>query len=52
VEDDGIGMEVPPPHKGTGLKLIEGFAQQVQGRIEYAAVGKGARTVLCFPIAT
>lgn len=51
VEDDGEGMEVPPPHKGLGLTLIEGFVQQIQGRIEYVPVASGSRALLCFPIA-
>jgi hypothetical protein len=38
VEYDGIGMEVPPPNKEFGLQLIEGLAQQVQGRIEYVSM--------------
>jgi two-component sensor histidine kinase len=50
VEDDGRGMEVPP-RKGVGLRLIEGFAQQIQGRIEYPQVEKGSKIVLCFPFA-
>jgi two-component sensor histidine kinase len=49
VEDDGKGMDVPPK-KGLGLTLIEGFAQQIQGRVEYIKLDKGSRAVLCFPV--
>ena len=51
VEDDGKGMELPPK-KGFGLSLVEGFAQQIQGRLDYVEVDSGSRTVLCFPVAT
>jgi two-component sensor histidine kinase len=50
VEDDGRGMSVPPD-KGLGLSLVEGFAQQIQGRVEYAKVETGSRIVMCFPVA-
>jgi two-component sensor histidine kinase len=50
VEDDGKGMELPPK-KGLGLTLVEGFAQQIQGRVEFVKVEAGSRTVLCFPVA-
>ena len=50
VEDDGKGMALPPK-KGTGLRLVEGFAQQIQGRITFAKAETGTRTVLCFPFA-
>jgi two-component sensor histidine kinase len=50
VEDDGRGMELPPK-PGLGLKLVEGLAQQIQGRVQYEKVETGSRTVLCFPVA-
>jgi two-component sensor histidine kinase len=50
VEDNGKGMDVPPK-KGVGLALVEGFAQQIQGRIEYAKVDAGSKIILCFPVA-
>jgi two-component sensor histidine kinase len=50
VEDDGKGMKLPPK-QGLGLKLVEGFAQQVAGRLEYVPVESGARITLCFPVA-
>jgi two-component sensor histidine kinase/putative methionine-R-sulfoxide reductase with GAF domain len=50
VQDDGKGITIPPK-KGLGLTLVEGFAQQIQGRIEFAKVDTGTRTVLCFPVA-
>ncbi len=49
VEDDGKGMPIPP-RKGLGLSLVDGFAQQIQGRIDYVDVKTGTRTVLCFPV--
>lgn len=50
VEDDGRGMDLPP-EKGLGLTLVEGFAQQIQGRIEFVQVESGSRTIFCFPVA-
>lgn len=50
VEDNGKGMPLPPK-KGRGLTFVEGFAQQIQGRLEYAKVETGSRTTLCFPVA-
>jgi two-component sensor histidine kinase len=50
VEDDGKGVDVPP-QKGIGLSLVEGFAQQIQGRVEYQKVETGTRIVLYFPVA-
>jgi two-component sensor histidine kinase len=50
VEDDGKGMSLPPK-KGLGFTLIEGFAQQIQGRVEYAKVDVGSKVILCFPVA-
>jgi two-component sensor histidine kinase len=50
VEDNGGGMDIPPK-KGVGLTLVEAFAQQIQGRIEFVPVESGSRTVLCFPVA-
>ena len=46
VEDDGKGMSLPPK-KGLGLALVEGFAQQIQGRVDYAKVDVGSKVVLC-----
>jgi two-component sensor histidine kinase len=40
-----------PPKKGLGLTLVEGFAQQIQGRVEYAKVDVGSKVILCFPVA-
>jgi two-component sensor histidine kinase len=50
VEDDGIGMTIPP-RKGLGLSLVDGFAQQIQGRVSYEKVETGSRAILCFPAA-
>jgi two-component sensor histidine kinase len=50
VEDDGKGMEIPPK-KGVGLSLVEGFAQQIQGRFTFEKVETGSRAVLRFPVA-
>jgi two-component sensor histidine kinase len=49
VQDDGKGMQIPP-RKGLGLSLVEAFAQQIQGRVDYVKVDTGTRTVLCFPV--
>lgn len=49
VDDNGRGMDLPPK-KGLGLTLIEAFAQQIQGRVEFVPVDIGARTVLWFPV--
>jgi two-component sensor histidine kinase len=49
VQDDGKGMS-SPPRKGLGLTLVDGFAQQIQGRIKLEKVETGTRTVLCFPV--
>jgi two-component sensor histidine kinase len=50
VQDDGAGIALPLK-KGLGLTLIEKLADQIQGRIEYAPIKIGTRTVLCFPVA-
>jgi two-component sensor histidine kinase len=50
VQDDGRGMTSPPAKKGLGLTLVDGFAQQIQGRVEFEKVETGTRTVLCFPV--
>jgi hypothetical protein len=44
------GMSLPPK-KGLGLALVEGFAQQIQGRVDYAKVDVGSIVVMCFPVA-
>jgi two-component sensor histidine kinase/putative methionine-R-sulfoxide reductase with GAF domain len=49
VEDDGKGLKLPPK-KGLGLTLVEGFAQQIQGRIEYVPVETGCKIIFCFPV--
>jgi two-component sensor histidine kinase len=48
VEDNGNGMKLPP-NKGLGLSLVEGFVQQIQGRVEYVHVEAGSKTTFCFP---
>jgi two-component sensor histidine kinase len=48
VEDNGRGMKLPP-NKGLGLSLVEGFAQQIQGRVEFVPVETGSKTTFCFP---
>jgi two-component sensor histidine kinase/putative methionine-R-sulfoxide reductase with GAF domain len=50
VEDNGRGMPLPP-RKGVGLNLVEAFAQQIQGRVEFVKMDAGAKSVLCFPVA-
>jgi two-component sensor histidine kinase len=49
VEDNGRGMKVPP-NKGLGLTLVEGFAQQIQGHVEYVKADVGSKVTCCFPI--
>lgn len=51
VDDNGKGMELPPK-KGMGLTLIDNLARQIQGRVEHVKVESGAKTVICFPVAT
>ncbi|HVY59807.1 MAG TPA: histidine kinase dimerization/phosphoacceptor domain -containing protein [Xanthobacteraceae bacterium] len=48
IEDDGKGMPSAPT-PGLGLKLVEGFARQLGGRVEYERLEKGFRTFLRFP---
>lgn len=50
VEDDGRGM-VESGRRGSGLSLVESFAQQLGGRVERAPVPRGTQTVLRFPYA-
>jgi two-component sensor histidine kinase len=49
VEDDGPGLDIPPK-RGFGLTLVEAFAQQIQGRVEYEKLDPGSRIKLCFPV--
>jgi two-component sensor histidine kinase len=49
VQDNGKGMAIPP-NKGLGLSLVEGFAHQIQGRVEYAKADPGSLIILYFPI--
>jgi two-component sensor histidine kinase len=49
VEDDGRGMG-PPREGGLGLKLIDAFVTQLDGRIEQEPVAKGTRTRVQFPL--
>jgi two-component sensor histidine kinase len=49
VEDNGRGMG-PPRKGGLGLKLIDAFVNQLDGRIEQEPVEKGACTCVRFPL--
>lgn len=49
LEDNGRGMKLPP-NKGLGLTLVEGFARQIQGRVEYVKVDVGSKVTCCFPV--
>ncbi len=49
IEDDGRGMPVPPS-PGLGLTLVDGFARQLGGRVEFERLKSGTRTTLWFPI--
>ena len=51
VEDDGRGMPSDVPQGGLGLKLIEAFVRQLNGRIERDEVERGTRMRACFPLA-
>lgn len=50
VEDNGKGMDLPPK-KGLGLTLVEAFAEQIQGRVEYSKADVGSKITLSFPVA-
>jgi hypothetical protein len=39
------------PRQGTRPHIDRGFAQQIQGRIEYAKADVDSRGILCFPVA-
>ena len=49
VEDNGRGMG-PPREGGLGLKLIDAFVNQLDGRTEQEPVEKGTRTSVHFPL--
>ena len=49
VEDNGRGMG-PPRKGGLGLKLIDAFVNQIDGRVEQPPVEKGTRTCVQFPL--
>ena len=49
VEDNGRGMG-PPREGGLGLKLIDAFVNQIDGRIEQQPVEKGTSTCVLFPL--
>ncbi|WP_375396702.1 sensor histidine kinase [uncultured Sphingomonas sp.] len=48
VEDDGVGMTVPPRVRGTGLgsRLIRAMAQSLQAAVEYDPEHAGVRATL------
>ncbi|CAN5517603.1 response regulator [soil metagenome] len=48
VEDDGIGMKIDAPARGTGVgtKLIRAMGQSLQAAIEYDAAHTGVRATL------
>ena len=45
----GCHIRIVFHQKGLGLSLVEGFAQQIQGRVEYVPVETGSKTTFCFP---
>jgi two-component sensor histidine kinase len=55
VEDNGRGMastgHTAPRPGGLGLKLIDAFVQQLNGRLEREDPETGTRTRACFPLA-
>lgn len=50
IEDDGRGM-VASGRRGSGLSLVESFAQQLGGRIEHLPTERGTHAILRFPYA-
>jgi two-component sensor histidine kinase/putative methionine-R-sulfoxide reductase with GAF domain len=48
VEDDGRGM-VESSRRGSGLSLVENFANQLGGRVEQPRGDRGTRTLMRFP---
>ena len=55
VQDDGRGMPAKgngaSREGGLGLKLIEAFVQQLNGRLERDEVERGTQVRACFPLA-
>lgn len=49
VSDNGKGMG-PPREGGLGLKLIDAFTRQLDGRLEHEPVDKGTSTIVRFPL--
>jgi two-component sensor histidine kinase len=50
VEDDGVGLKLPPK-AGVGLKLVDGLSKQIGGRLQHLKVESGTGTQICFPVA-
>lgn len=49
VADDGRGTDFRPSDSGLGGRLVEGFAQQLGGRVERESGGKGTTVRLIVP---
>jgi two-component sensor histidine kinase len=49
VEDDGTGIGTPPPDRGTGRKLVDAFARQLDGHVTTHADTGGCRVTISFP---
>jgi two-component sensor histidine kinase/putative methionine-R-sulfoxide reductase with GAF domain len=49
VADDGRGMGTPR-EGGLGLRLIDAFVNQIDGRVEHEEVERGTRTCVRFPL--
>ncbi len=51
VQDNGRGIDIPPK-RGFGLTLIEGLAQQLQGRLEFLPAEVGTQVKVYFPVSS
>jgi two-component sensor histidine kinase len=49
VSDDGVGAAWPPARPGLGSMIVESFAAQLGGRLDYSSEG-GSRFVLSFAV--
>jgi len=52
VEDDGVGLNVSPTPRGTGLgtRIVKAMASAIDGAVEYADQPRGTRARLSFPV--
>jgi two-component sensor histidine kinase len=50
VEDDGVGMSGEVRGTGIGLRLLNGFARSLKGKIELSSDSSGTRVSVTFPL--